>query len=74
MFQDRSDAGDQLIRLLTRYRCHPKGLVLGIPRGGAVVGARIASELGLPFGVFISLTVHPRRIAAPLRRTTARAL
>src|SRR2546425_2865767 len=45
MFRDRTEAGRQLARALDRYRsAHP--LVLGLPRGGVVVGAEIALALG----------------------------
>lgn len=45
MFRDRTDAGQQLARALERYRGeHP--LVLGLPRGGVVVGAEITRALG----------------------------
>src|SRR5205809_5303900 len=44
MFRDRREAGRQLARALDRYRgAHP--LVLGLPRGGVVVGAEIARAL-----------------------------
>ncbi|MGO0123475.1 phosphoribosyltransferase [Desulfothermobacter acidiphilus] len=59
MFTDRVDAGRRLAERL-RGREYPQGLVLGIPRGGVVVGAEIARELNLPLDVII-----PRKIGAP---------
>ena len=38
----------------------PPALVLGIPRGGVVVAARVASRLGIPLDVVV-----PRKIGAP---------
>jgi len=51
LFRDREDAGRQLARRLERYREAPDAGVLGVPRGGIVVGATIARELRLPLGV-----------------------
>jgi len=51
LFRDREDAGRQLSRRLERYRDDPDAGVLGIPRGGIVVGAAIARELHRPLGV-----------------------
>jgi putative phosphoribosyl transferase len=48
LFRDRDDAGRQLALRLLRYRQAPDTAVLGIPRGGIVVGAAIARELSLP--------------------------
>ncbi len=63
LFRDRVDAGWQLGRALAaRYpsiaREHP--IVLAIPRGGVVVGAEVARELGAPLDVFIA-----RKLGAP---------
>lgn len=59
IFVDRVDAGRQLAARL-RGICGRDGLVLAIPRGGVVVGAQIARELGLPLDVVI-----PRKVGAP---------
>ncbi|MBE3587880.1 MAG: phosphoribosyltransferase [Thermoanaerobacteraceae bacterium] len=59
MFVDRVDAGRRLAARL-RGICGRDGLVLAIPRGGVVVGAQIARELGLPLDVVI-----PRKVGAP---------
>lgn len=44
MFRDRNDAALQLANALQKYRGQ-NPLVLGIPRGGAVIGAVLAREL-----------------------------
>jgi putative phosphoribosyl transferase len=45
MFRDRTDAGRHLANALKSYRgANP--LVLGLPRGGVVVGAEVARALG----------------------------
>ena len=51
IFRDRVDAGERLAAALSRYRDAANTLVLGIPRGGIVVGKSIAVELHLPLGV-----------------------
>jgi putative phosphoribosyl transferase len=51
LFQDREDAGRLLARRLEPYREASQAGVLGIPRGGIVVGATIARELRLPLAV-----------------------
>ncbi len=45
MFKDRIDAGRKLALLLEKYRLL-QPLVLALPRGGVVVGAEVARELG----------------------------
>lgn len=57
MFADRTDAGRKLARALERYRGANDTIVLGIPRGGVVVAAEVASELGLPLDVLIAAKV-----------------
>ncbi|MDD5662609.1 MAG: phosphoribosyltransferase family protein [Candidatus Omnitrophica bacterium] len=53
MFKDREDAGKKLARALKNYK--DKGaLVLGIPRGGAVVGYEVARYLNADFSIVIS--------------------
>lgn len=59
MFRDRHDAGVKLARALEKYRAaHP--LVLGLPRGGVVVGAEVARALGGDLDV-----VLVKKIGAP---------
>lgn len=58
-FIDRRDAGDQLADAL-RDVVEPPAAVLGIPRGGVMVAARVASGLGLPLGVVVT-----KKLGAP---------
>ena len=51
LFRDRVDAGERLAQRLGDYAHAVDTVVLGIPRGGIVVGAVIARELSLPLGV-----------------------
>jgi predicted phosphoribosyltransferase len=53
MFASREDAGRQLAERL-RGRDWHDALVLAIPRGGAVVGTVLATELGAEFDVVLS--------------------
>jgi len=54
MFRDRHDAGRQLAEELTRYARDSSAVVLGIPRGGAVIAAEVADRLSLPLDVVIA--------------------
>jgi putative phosphoribosyl transferase len=58
-FLDRAEAGRMLAEVLTSL-VSPPALVLGIPRGGVVVAARVAARLGAPLDVVV-----PRKIGAP---------
>lgn len=54
MFADRHDAGHRLAEAL-RSRVHgADALVLGVPRGGVVVAAEVARELGLSLDVVVA--------------------
>jgi putative phosphoribosyl transferase len=57
MFADRVDAGRQLAKELRAYVRAPATVVLGIPRGGVVVAAEVARELGLPLDVVLAAKV-----------------
>lgn len=59
MFRDRVEAGDRLAERL-RGRVGDDAVVLAIPRGGVVVGARVARALGAPLDVVV-----PRKLGAP---------
>src|SRR5262245_64433238 len=59
MFRDRQDAGRRLAARLGEPRLHDP-LVLGIPRGGVVVGAVLAEELHAELDVVLS-----RKLRAP---------
>jgi predicted phosphoribosyltransferase len=58
-FLDRRDAGDALANAL-RDAIEPPAAVLGIPRGGVVVAARVAARLTLPLGVVVT-----KKLGAP---------
>lgn len=61
MFRDRSDAGRQLAQRLGHLKDQQNPpVVLGLPRGGVVVAAEIARELGAPLDVLVV-----RKIGAP---------
>lgn len=54
-FEDRDDAGRQLAAVLagTLGRDHPDLVVVGLPRGGVPVAARVADALGAPLDVIV---------------------
>lgn len=58
-FRDRKDAGERLAVALKQYR-GKDGIVYPLPRGGVVLGARIAEALGMPLDLVI-----PRKIGHP---------
>jgi len=58
-FRNREGAGKRLAKLLDEY-AGKNAVVLGIPRGGVVVAAQVAAELGAPLDVVI-----PRKLGAP---------
>jgi predicted phosphoribosyltransferase len=60
IFRDRLDAGARLAWALHRYRDKEQTIVLGIPRGGLVVGRSIGSELNIPLGI-----CPVRKVGAP---------
>lgn len=60
MFRDRMDAGRQLAARLAPYKDDATAIVLGIPRGGVVLGAVVAEELHVPLDVVVV-----RKIGAP---------
>jgi erythromycin esterase-like protein/predicted phosphoribosyltransferase len=53
MFQNRTDAGQQLAARLTRYAGRSDVIVLGLPRGGVPVAAEVARRLAAPLDVFL---------------------
>jgi len=59
MFRDRRDAGRRLAPEVAA-RVSPPAVVLGIPRGGVVVAAEVASALGWPLGVVVT-----KKLGAP---------
>ncbi|MDP2181026.1 MAG: phosphoribosyltransferase family protein [Actinomycetota bacterium] len=54
MFRDRHDAGRQLAEELARFVGASDVVVLGIPRGGVVVGEEIARRLELPLDIIVT--------------------
>ena len=59
MFRDREDAGNHLARELAKYRGE-NAVILALPRGGVVVGARIAEVLDLPLDIVVVRKIgHP---------------
>lgn len=60
MFADRVDAGRQLAGRLAKYKNAEATIVCGIPRGGLVVAAEVATVLGLPLGL-----AAVRKVGAP---------
>jgi predicted phosphoribosyltransferase len=60
VFADRIDAGRRLAARLHELELGPDALVCGIPRGGVVVGAVVARELGLALRAVVA-----RKVGAP---------
>src|ERR687888_380362 len=52
-FADRSAAGRELARHLSRYRGRDDVVVLGLPRGGVPVAYEVARALDAPLDVFV---------------------
>lgn len=53
LFQDRYDAGQQLVRPLREFKDDPTVVVLGLPRGGVPVAYEVAQALHLPLDIFL---------------------
>src|SRR5688500_19324819 len=58
-FRDRLEAGNLLAERLAENRYAPM-IVLGIPRGGVILGDIVAKKLGAEFDIVI-----PRKLGAP---------
>jgi putative phosphoribosyl transferase len=58
-FRDRQDAGRRLATAIAE-RVAPPAVILGIPRGGVVVAAAVAEELGWSLGVVVT-----KKLGAP---------
>jgi putative phosphoribosyl transferase len=54
IFEDRADAGRRLAERLTEFADRKDVVVLGIPRGGVVVGFEVARALGVALDIFLS--------------------
>lgn len=61
IFEDRQDAGRRLADQLEQYR-DQNPIVLGLPRGGVVVGYEIAQALEAPLDVIVA-----RKLGAPMQ-------
>jgi putative phosphoribosyl transferase len=59
-YADRADAGRKLGERLRAEDIPADAVILGIPRGGVVVAAEVARELGLPLDVVV-----PAKVGAP---------
>jgi putative phosphoribosyl transferase len=59
-YADRADAGRKLGARLRAEDIPADAVILGIPRGGVVVAAEVARELGLPLDVVV-----PAKVGAP---------
>lgn len=64
-YEDRQEAGDRLAEELEKLDLRD-ALVLGIPRGGVVVAARVAEKLDLPLDIII-----PRKVGSPFNPEVA---
>lgn len=53
LFQDRTDAGQQLAQKLGEYRGRDNVVVLALPRGGVPVAYEVAQALAAPLDVFL---------------------
>lgn len=52
-FKDRTEAGDRLAEALQRQGLGSEIVVLGLPRGGVPVAARVAELCGAPLEIFV---------------------
>jgi putative phosphoribosyl transferase len=59
LFENRQEAGKQLADKLEKFGGQDT-IVLGIPRGGVVVGYEIAKQIGAPLDIVV-----PRKLRAP---------
>jgi predicted phosphoribosyltransferase len=53
MFEDRRDAGTQIGKALEEY-INERPLILGIPRGGVIIAAEAAANIGAEFSLLIA--------------------
>lgn len=61
MFQNRTDAGEQLAKALKQYANQSAVTVVALPRGGVVVGRVVADALQAPLDIVV-----PRKIGHPM--------
>lgn len=53
-FKNREDAAIKLAAKLTEYKNESDAIILGLPRGGVPIAAKIAEILSLPFDIIIT--------------------
>jgi putative phosphoribosyl transferase len=53
LFTNRTEAGQELARHLSKYANRPDVIILGVPRGGVTVAFEVATALGVPLDVFV---------------------
>ena len=53
LFTNRTEAGQELARHLSKYSNRPDVIVLGVPRGGVTVAFEVATALRVPLDVFM---------------------
>src|SRR5467141_633277 len=53
LFQNRTEAGQQLALKLMAYKNNPNVLVLALPRGGVPVAFEVAQALHAPLDIFV---------------------
>ena len=53
IFTNRTEAGQELARVLGKYANRKDVIVLGVPRGGVPVAFEVATALGAPLDVFV---------------------
>jgi predicted phosphoribosyltransferase len=59
MFRDRTDAGEQLAQALAEYQ-GTEAVVLALPRGGVVLGQKIAEAVKIPLDIVVTRKIgHP---------------
>jgi putative phosphoribosyl transferase len=66
LFKDRTDAGKQLAKKLSKFKNIKDALILALPRGGVIVGFEVSKKLKLPLDLVV-----PRKISAPFNNEYA---
>lgn len=60
LFKNRNEAGQMLAKKLEKYKFDDNAVVYGLPRGGVVLAAEIASHLKCPLDLILSRKIgHP---------------
>jgi putative phosphoribosyl transferase len=66
LFDDRSDAGRALARIVATLPSLDNSIVLGLPRGGVPVAIEVAQACNLPFDILVA-----RKLGVPRQRELA---